>query len=80
MKGSSDEDGSGVGGASGGAGWLECIITHVVSLGMPVYIQSHLVQVVNRVDHVVSGGGHTHAHTHTSLSPMRHTSDTHVFL
>lgn len=38
----------------GSEGWLECVLTHIVSLGMPVYVQTQFLRVLDKVDHVVS--------------------------
>ena len=34
--------------------WLECMLMHVSSLGMPVYVQYQFLQVLSGVDHLVS--------------------------
>lgn len=38
----------------GAAGWLECVLVHIVSLGMPAYVQHQFLQILQRVDHIVS--------------------------
>ena len=37
-----------------GGGWLECVLMHVVSLGMPVFVQHQFLSVLREVDHIVS--------------------------
>lgn len=35
-------------------GWLDGVVLHVVGLGMPSYVQNQLLQILRRVDSIVS--------------------------